>query len=107
MSQTLDQKFLMAATHVEKFNRQHGAQLIRLAERPLELVTADELIELARQQPGPYLASNAYRAIKGRKPTHGETVKLGQLLGFMTVARRKHGPQTMWLLDKAFAERAH
>ncbi len=107
MSQTLDQKFLMAAHHVEKFNREHGAQLIRLVERPLELVTATELLELAAKHPGEYLAANAYRAIKGRKPTHGETVKLGQLLGFMTVARRKHGPQTLWLLDKAFAERAH
>lgn len=96
-----------ARTHAEEFNRRKGATLLVVADRPHELVTLEELRALADRSPGAYLASSAYQQIKGRKPSHGENVKLGQMLGFLMVARRKDGPQTLWLLDKAFAERTH
>lgn len=90
-----------------EFNATVGADLLCVAARPAEWVTPAELRALARTAPGDYLASNAYLAIKGRKPSHGEVVKLGHLLGFLTVARRKDGPCTLWRLDSAFAQRAH
>lgn len=102
-----DEQYRLAQTTAAEFNRANGFELLRVVDRPADYVTVADLRTLAVTAPGDYLASNAYQAIKGRRPTHGEAVKLGHLLGFLTVARRKDGPSTLWRLDNAFASRSH
>jgi len=95
-----------ARTTAAAFNKAIGQTLLRVVDPPPELIHISELRGLAASNPGDYLAASAFQAIKGRKPTHAESIKLGQLLGFLMVARKKNGPYTLWRLDKAFAERA-
>lgn len=95
-----------ARTTAAAFNKAIGQTLLRVIDPPPELVSVGELQELANTNPGDYLAASAFQAIKGRKPTHAESIKLGHLLGVLMVARKKNGPYTLWRLDKAFAERA-
>lgn len=90
-----------------EFNQAHGGQLLVVTDPPPEQVTFADLRSLALSAPGDYLAVNAFLAIKGRRPSHVESIKLGQLLGFLTVARKKHGASTLWRLDNAFAQRSH
>lgn len=99
--------YALARETAESFNQRVGMELLRVVDPPADFVTVDELRELATHNPGDYMAANAYQAIKGRRPRHGEVVKLGHLLGFLTVARRKDGPATLWRLDAAFAMRAN
>lgn len=86
------------------FNTAFGGQYLTVAT-PLADVTVAELRTLARKHPGPYLAFSAFEQIKGRRPTHGETIKLARLLSALGVGRRFAGSQTLWLLDEAAAER--
>lgn len=88
------------------FNQARGGELLRVIDPPAQLIPVERLRQLAREAPGDYLAVNAFQAITGRKATHAEAIKLGQLLGHLSVARKKSGPSTFWRLDKAFAERA-
>lgn len=99
--------FAEARKVATEFNRTHGAELLRVVAPAPEQVTFAELRALASTKPGDYLAANAFEAIKGRRPTHAECIKIGQLLGMLMVARKKHGPSTFWRLDKAFADRSH
>lgn len=101
------EQYELARAAAAAFNKAQGGVLLQVVEPPADLVTHDELRALAATHPGDYMAANAYRAIKGRKPTHGEVVKLGHLLGFLTVARRKDGACTLWRLDSTFAQRAN
>lgn len=99
------EQYKQAQALADEANKQLGAVLLRVVDAPADWVTPVELRQLATQAPGDYMAANAYQAIKGRRPTHGETVKLGHLLGFLTVARRKEGNCVLWRLDEAFAQR--
>lgn len=87
-------------------NKQLGGNYL-VAERPSQLPLLAQLYDLARKQPGEYLPGNAYQAIMGRRPSRSEVVKLGQLLGALGAPSRKTGTQTLWRLDKDFAESAH
>lgn len=95
-----------ARNAADAFNKSIGHTLLRVVDPPPELVQLAELRALAATAPGDYLATNAFQAIKGRKATHAEAIKLGQMLGFLSVARKKNGPYTLWKLDKSFADRA-
>lgn len=101
------EQYALAAETAADFNKRQGGELLLVAEPPADLVTAAELHTLATTAPGEYLATNAYMAIKGKRPRHGEVVKLGHLLGHLSVARRRDGPCTLWRLDNAFAQRSH
>lgn len=103
---TADQ-YSQARAVAETFNRSQGGQLLKVIDPPAERLTFAELRSLAAVAPGDYLAANVFQAVKGRRPSHIESIKLGQMLGALTVARKKHGAATLWRLDKAFAERAH
>lgn len=103
---TADQ-YDQARAVADTFNRSQGGQLLKVIEAPPEKLTFADLRALAAREPGDYLAANVFQAVKGRRPTHIESIKLGQMLGALTVARKKHGAATLWRLDKAFAERAH
>lgn len=103
---TADQ-YTAAREAAERFNQAQGGQLLQVIDPPAERVTVEELKKVAATAPGDYLAANVFVAVKGRQPTHVESIKLGQMLGALMVARKKHGASTLWRLDKAFAERAH
>lgn len=102
-----DQLYGRAHALADQFNRECGHRLLQVVERPSERIEIHELRDLAAREPGDYLAASIFRALRNRKPTHAEAIKLGQLLGALTIARKKDGPYTLWRLDKAFAERAH
>lgn len=100
-------QYVLARQIVLEVNTNFGGPIIQLVEPPAATVTLAELRALATDKPGEYLAANAFRAIKGRCPTRGEAVKLGHMLGHLSVAQRKIGPDRLWRLDNAFATRAH
>lgn len=104
---TDDPTFALAQEAAEDFNRTHGGTYLQVAERAPELLTFEEVREQASKMPGEYIAANLFRAVRGRVPSRSEAVRLGHLLGHLRVARRKSGPYTLWLLDKAFAQRTH
>lgn len=101
---TLTSDWQRAIAAAAAFNQQTGREWL-IVQAPDEAVTPTELAELALRAPGEYCAANLFRAVRARAPSHAETVKLGQLLGRLAVARRKAGPVTYWRLDKAFADR--
>lgn len=99
--------YTLAAEAVADFNRKHGGPYLQVAERAPELLTFEEIRAQAEHTPGEYVAGGLFQAIKGREPTRSETIRLGHMLGHLRIARRKSGPYTLWLLDKAFAQRSH
>lgn len=102
-----DVSFADAAVLAAEFNRERGGKFLQVTERPPVLISLDQLRERARTFPGEYIAANLFSAIVGRVPSRSEAVRLGHMLGNLRVARRKSGPFTLWLLDKAFADRAN
>ena len=102
-----DVSFADAAVLAAEFNRERGGEFLQVTERPPVLLTLDQLRDRARMYPGEYVAPNLFSAIVGRMPSRSEAVRLGRMLGNLRVARRKSGPFTLWLLDKAFADRAN
>ena len=101
---TITSDWQRAVAAAVAFNQRTGREWL-VVQAPDESVAPAELAGLAIRAPGDYCAANLFRAVRGRAPSHAETVKLGQLLGRLAVARRKAGPTTYWRLDKAFADR--
>lgn len=99
--------YAAASEAASAFNRKHGGQYLQVADRAPELLTFEEIRAQAELTPGEYVAGGLFQAIKGRVPTRSETIRLGHMLGHLRIARRKSGPYTLWLLDKAFAQRSH
>jgi hypothetical protein len=104
---TSNATFALARDAAAEFNRKHGGTYLQVAEPAPELLTFEEVRAQAEKMPGEYIAANLFRAVKGRTPSRSEAVRLGHQLGHLRVARRKTGPYTLWLLDKAFSERSH
>lgn len=99
--------YAAAAEAAAAFNRKHGGQYLQVAERAPEQLTFEEIRAQAEAAPGEYVAAGLFQAIKGRTPSRSEAIRVGHLLGHLRIARRKSGPYTLWLLDKAFAQRSH
>ncbi len=104
---TIAETFAEARQTVEAFNRKHGGTYLQVADPAPELLTFEQIRTQAETAPGEYVAAGLFLAITGRKPSRGEAVRLGHTLGHLRIARRKSGPYTLWLLDKAFAQRSH
>lgn len=104
---THESTYALASQAAEAFNRKHGGQYLQVAERRPELLTFEEIRDQAERTPGEYVAGSLFQAIKGRTPSRSEVIRLGHMLGHLRIARRKSGPYTLWLLDKAFAQRSH
>ncbi|MFB0007690.1 hypothetical protein KEM14_gp39 [Xanthomonas virus phiXaf18] len=104
---TLTDRYALAHETATAFNRTHGGEFLQVAERSPELLTFDEIRNVATTQPGEYVVTGLFQAVKGRRPTRSEAIRLGHALGHLRIARRKSGPYTLWLLDKAFAQRSH
>ena len=99
--------YALAADAAADFNRKHGGQYLQVADRAPELLTFEEIRAQADAEPGEYVAGGLFQAIKDRAPSRSEVIRLGHMLGHLRIARRKSGPHTLWLLDKAFAQRSH
>lgn len=104
---TLAETFTLASQTAAEFNRKHGGTFLQVAEPAPELLTVEQIRTQAETAPGEYVAAGLFQAITGRQPSRGEAVRLGHTLGHLRIARRKSGPHTLWLLDKAFAQRSH
>ena len=99
--------YTLASHAAADFNHKHGGQYLQVADRAPELLTFEEIRLQAGKAPGEYVAGGLFHAIKGRAPTRSEVIRVGHMLGHLRIARRKSGPHTLWLLDKAFAQRSH
>lgn len=104
---TIAETFTLADRTAAEFNRKHGGTFLQVVDPAPELLTFEQIRAQAESEPGEYVAANLFRAIKGRTPSRSEAIRVGHTLGHLRIARRKSGPYTLWLLDKAFAQRSH
>lgn len=79
-----------------EFNSRIGKVMLAVAVDAIPTVAELRALNVR----GWYLAAELFHQARGRKPTHGETIKLGKILSDNPdVQRRKCGPSTMWKLD--------
>ncbi len=107
-AQTYDRATLEREAHAaaELFRIKFGAPMLKVVPPPPELLRDIEVRMLGHRSPGWYTTAGIFSALRGRTPTHGEAVKAGQMLGAMGWERKKHGPTTLWAVDKSLAARA-
>lgn len=89
-----------AKTVVADFNARYGANLIALVQTN-DPLTQKESWQLAERAPGWYTTTGAFMAVRGRKPTHGETINTGRMLRRAWPEFRKEGPTSFYRLDMA------
>jgi len=98
-----EQDRVEAAKVAHEFNTRVGRVMLAVAVDAIPSV--EELRRLNTR--GWLLAAELFYAARGRRPTHGETIRLGkQLRDNPDVQSQKCGPKTLWKLEGATLDAA-